>query len=101
MSEDVTPILFRLWRGGLIALMPYDVADLSPRHCMSYQHVGQHGAADPLGIVEDSRPAAADDYGPLLSELQSIGYEVKVLGELPEDAEAERRRSLRAYEGAV
>lgn len=97
-DTEPTPMLFRVWRDSLIALMPYEPADTDPRTCMSYQTIGQHGAADPLGIVQDSRPATPAEREPLLTELHSMGYLPDPLEHLPADAPAERRRRLEARE---
>lgn len=93
---DKTVMLFRVWRGGVIAVMPYEVADPTPDTSMSYQHVGQHGACDPVGIVSESRPARPEEYDPLLTELRSIGYEVEVVEALPPDARGVRAKQLAA-----
>lgn len=88
-------MLFRMWRGGVIAIMPYEPADMDPAHSLSYQHVGQHGACDPAGIVAESRPAAPSEYRDLLDELESMDYEVTVLEALPPDAMTKRQQALK------
>jgi len=41
------PVIFRRYYAGpLIALFPTEPADYSGRYVMSYQSIGQHGAAD-------------------------------------------------------
>ncbi len=69
----MTTVIFRYWQKSIIALFPTIEAD-PHGNCLSYQHIGQHGAADYTGIVTNSRPATKDEYTPLLAELQSIGY---------------------------
>ena len=69
-------VVFRVFRNGeVIALMP----DFQERNgdILSYMHIGQHSAADPL-IVRDTKPATAQQYAPLLAELRGIGYDVQI-----------------------
>lgn len=54
-----TPVIFRMWKGQVIALFPDTRADPAG-NCESYMRIGQHGAAD---------------YAGLLTELISIGYD--------------------------
>jgi hypothetical protein len=72
-----TPMVFRKWPNGTVtALMP-TILD-TPGHCLSYEHVGQHGGADYTGVVSRTQPATPQEYESLLSELRSLGYRVKV-----------------------
>lgn len=77
-----TAAIFRRYppsRGGdVIALFPDLPHDAAGRYCVSYQHLGQHGAADYSGVIAATRPADAEEYAPLLAELQRIGYRVRV-----------------------
>lgn len=43
-------------------------------------HVGQHSRADYDHIVKSSVSATGDQYKPLLEELESIGYDLEVMG---------------------
>lgn len=78
-----TPVMFRAWKkkdgGGVIALFPTIPADVGGVYCQSYEHVGQHGGALLLGVIEATRPASPEEYAPLLQELLSIGYDLKVV----------------------
>lgn len=79
LSERVI-VIFRRWPpkdgGDVIALMPACPATVDGRFCTSYQHVGQHGAADYAGVVRATRPATPEEYAPLLRELRdACGYE--------------------------
>lgn len=72
-----TVVVFRKFKDGnreVIALFPEIPADYSGNKCESYMHVGQHGAADPWGVVRRSTAARPGDYAPLERELESIGY---------------------------
>lgn len=74
MDKAIT--IFRTWKdsGDVIALFPEIPADRAGRCCESYMHVGQHGAADPAGVVLATRPAGRAEYLPLLRELRGRGY---------------------------
>jgi len=67
------PVMFRMWRGEVIALFVNSNAD-NAGHCQSYQHVGQHGAADCNGIIRESRPATPAEYASLKRELEGAPY---------------------------
>ncbi len=65
-------VIFRKWKsnGDVIAFF-LDCPE-TPGHCLSYEHVGQHGkAAYPHPQTE---PATVEEYMSLLTELRSIGY---------------------------
>lgn len=78
---DKTKAIFRKFypeRGGeIMAVFPALAGDSSPRTCLSYMHVGQHGA-----YTTDYRlftfPANAEEYASLKAELESIGYVLHV-----------------------
>ena len=79
-GEEVRAVL-RLWQetGAAIALFPDLPADLTGRYCLSYEHVGQHGAADYAAVVAATRPAAPDEYRELKAELEDhYGYRLSV-----------------------
>lgn len=76
-----TPVIFRVWREHgrdceVFALFPaipaYD------HYVTSYQHIGQHCAADYHACMEHSRPAQPEEYADLWKELAAIGYEMRV-----------------------
>ena len=83
-----TKVVFRRWRsapqrGEVIALFPEvpGGSHLRPSDCLSYMHVGQHGAADPDFVVSESLPAASADseVRALADELHNAGYDLKVV----------------------
>jgi hypothetical protein len=79
-DKEQTNVIFRKYRDGdVIALMPEILGDMSPATCQSYMHVGQHGAANPLYVIGDTRPAAPAEYADLHKELEGIGYNVKII----------------------
>ncbi len=68
-------VIFRTWRARpktCIAFLPDTPA--SPGHVMAYEHVGQHGEADYIGLLPITRPATPDECTELLAELRDIGY---------------------------
>lgn len=99
MKKTITPVIFRTWpkgpRSAVIALFPFDAGTVGqPWTCSSYEHVGQHGAADPTAVVRSTRPATRAEIAPLAAELRSIGYRLRVLRRIPSNAYAERRKQL-------
>lgn len=79
----MTPVIFRRFKkgGDLIAIFPTLPGDSSPATCSSYQHVGQHGACDPVGLVGKTVPAstAEADVAKLQRELVDQGYDYLVV----------------------
>ena len=71
-----TIVIFRKWKGkdgDVIALFPDVKADFEG-NIMSYEHIGQHGAADYNHVVSKTRLATKKEFRPLLKELDDIGY---------------------------
>ena len=72
-------MVLRRWRkgGGVIALFP-DVLASMDGLLMSYQQVGQHGAADYQHVISKTLPVPVaepdQERDELLAELQAIGY---------------------------
>jgi len=78
MKQDTerTTVIFRKFRqGDIIALFPEIQADMSRGNCQSYQHTGQHGAAN-YRIVNNTKLATPEEYMPLADELYRIGYKL-------------------------
>lgn len=71
-----TKVIFRKWKhtGDVIALFPEHPGTNDPNTCQSYEHVGQHGAADPDIVQGCTTRATPDEYRDLLNELTLIGY---------------------------
>jgi len=77
-EQEVTSVVFRRWpNGDVLALFPE--IDEGRGLCSSYEHVGQHGGADYLWCVRSTSLATPSDYAPLKSELESIGYRLRVV----------------------
>ncbi len=66
-------ILRKFPEGDTIALFPDEVAD-HHGNIMSYQRIGQHGAASP-DLVYELEPCTKSEASKLLKELESIGYD--------------------------
>jgi hypothetical protein len=78
LSEKTT-VIFRKWSdGSIIALFPEDKADLEG-NCSAYMHIGQHGAADYYSVIERTKPAHIKEYRELKKELETRGYDLKVM----------------------
>jgi len=77
MAIQAEIVIFRIWPGGdVTALWPYLIVDWpSSSYCQSYEHIGQHGAADYHYVIKQTRPAKENEYADLLKELQSLGYD--------------------------
>ena len=77
-AEEPTVVVFRVWKGkegGVIALFPEIPASCgNPHHCSSFEHVGQHGAADYHGVVLRTRKAVPQEYRGLKAELEAEPY---------------------------
>ena len=69
----MTKVIFREIKedGSIIAIFP-DFKE-SEKSFLSYQHIGQHGAACKEFYLKDTIPTK--DYKELLSELERVGYE--------------------------
>ena len=68
---DYLPVIFRVWRGEVIALLP-TVHESDGGHLISsYAHMGQSGPAS-CSLTQAGRPATASEYADLLRELQGI-----------------------------
>lgn len=79
-----TPMVFRVWpNGDVIALMPTLPYAVGGYCCQSYEHVGQHGAADYTGVVRATKLATAAEYADLLAELTGRGYNVRPVKRAP------------------
>jgi hypothetical protein len=103
MSPDTTLCIFRRWRGGqktVIALFPYDPHDYTGIYCSSYEHTGQHGGADPAGVIRRTRPASLGepDVAALRRELESepFRYRLEIRKKCPADAFRRRVDALAA-----
>ncbi len=77
---DVVDVMFRIDKEGIcFALFPGIAGTPDPGTCTCYEHVGQHSTAQYRGCVRTSRPAKPAEYARLMSELQRIGYGLRMV----------------------
>ena len=94
--SNITKVVFHKFNdGSIIAIFPYDVGTSNPYTCDSYQSIGQHGACDPMLLVEDTTLATQSEYAALQEELESIGYELNVMQRIS------HRAALRARQNEI
>jgi hypothetical protein len=87
-------VVFRRWRNGdVIALFPDLPADLYGDYCDAYEHVGQHGGADYHGVIQATKPCSVDDAADLVTELRTIGYELRPIQRASRVHHETRRRT--------
>lgn len=77
-----TKVIFRKWSkrvsNEVLALFPAEAGSVGqPFTCLSYQHTGQHGAAD-VGVMRITRAATPEEYANLAAELRRIGYKLDI-----------------------
>ena len=78
-----TDVIFRVdktkdFKGTVFALLPHEVCDKAG-HVTTYQHLGQHSAADYKHCISRSRPATPAEYFDLFKEMESVGYNFNVI----------------------
>jgi hypothetical protein len=104
---EETPVVFRVYKsapfkGDVIAIFPDQSGDMSPYTCGCYEHVGQHGACDPLTILAETRLAKPDEYANLKAELESRPYQynLRILSRINNSHYQQiRRNALNAMRG--
>lgn len=110
IAELPTKVIFRKWPksegGDVIALFVQEPADSrSWWNCSSYEHVGQHCAADP-SITDRTTPANSEEYADLMKELESYPHFYKLVvgkrrtrkdDDMREAAWREMRRNVEAH----
>lgn len=80
-KKTKTDVVFRKFTDGgeTIALFPY-IKENNAGNCLSYMHVGQHGGADYMGLLDITNPATENEYAPLFTELTIlVGYNLNVI----------------------
>jgi hypothetical protein len=80
MKKEQTKVIFRKFTGdgSIIAQFPELPADVHAGHCLSYQHIGQHGAAS-IDLAHVTVPAKPAEYARLKAELEAIGYNLETV----------------------
>ena len=77
MGERYKVIFRKFKNGDIIALFPEEPFSYTSDLCMSYMHIGQHGAAS-LEIIFETKLAKPEEYKDLKEELESLGYILEV-----------------------
>lgn len=94
-----TRVIFRRWKGArhsnAIALFPDLPGTVNVATCLSYERIGQHGAADLSFVIFDTRPAHGHDVQELREELTRAGYDLHEVKRTPCDALAKRKEALK------
>lgn len=86
-----------MFQGEVLALFPAIAGTVSkPWHCLSYAHMGQHGAANARMVVRKSRLATHAEYAPLYAELRRIGYQLEIVQRCTIADYRERCKQLKA-----
>lgn len=86
-------VVFRKDNSGVFALFPHDVCD-NQGHVTTYQTIGQHSAANYQHCIAKSKPATEQEYTDLKKELETIGYNLKVVKRQNYDKWLESYRNL-------
>ena len=94
---EPTTVIFRMWERDVIAIFPEEEATLNIYECMSYQHVGQHGACNPYYIVQNSRLATQAEYLKLLGELEAVGYRLRIRRKMTQSMHDKRIAAVRKH----
>lgn len=81
-DTEITEVVFRKDKEGIYALMPYEISDHFHGFVTCYQHIGQHSQAEYFSCIAKSKSAKKDQYTDLLSELNSIGYNVRPISRI-------------------
>ena len=75
---ETTEVIFRVEKdGSILAVFPY-ISYSGYNYVTCYQHIGQHGEMD-WDYMLKTKPAAPEQYADLKAELESIGYNLKVI----------------------
>lgn len=100
-DKETIKVVFRKYKetGDIVALFPAVPEDVYGYKCSGYEHVGQHFSADPLDMIQITRPCKARaEYAELLRELISIGYDNLLVSErISRHDFAKRREAARVW----
>lgn len=90
-------VIFRKYRkdGDIIALFPAIPATMGD--CLSYQHIGQHGACDSNHVFFVTYEATAEEYADLYKELtEQVGYTLRVVKRTTAKHRRQRSEAVKA-----
>lgn len=96
MEQEQTKVMFRKWKdnGQIDAIMPELPGTNDPATMTCYAHIGQHSTGDSTWYLDTTVPATPSEYSDLKAELESIGYNVKVIKRMPSNARQVREAAL-------
>ena len=95
MDAHKTKVIFRKYQdGAVVALFPELAGTYDKYTCLAYESVGQHGAADITGVIQDTKPASMSQYLLLYKELESIGYNLEIVKRNRYDYQEAREAAL-------
>lgn len=98
MDKEKTKVLFRVFSSSeVLALFPELPASPDPETCLSYQHAGQHGAADYTYVIAITKPANLQQISELGRELADVGYVLKIIYRAPYKVHQQRHKKLIQY----
>jgi len=81
-DDFITEVIFRKDKakdGDVYAMFPYMQGDFKFGSVTGYMHVGQHTSCDYTYCITRSKPATETEYKDLKAELESLGYNLKVV----------------------
>lgn len=94
-KNQLTKVIFRMFQGQVIALFPEEPGTENKYTCGSYAHIGQHGSATPMIVIDGSQRATAEQYANLKRELELLGYRLQVIKRYTSNHQRIRQEQLR------
>lgn len=92
-DQHETPTVFRRWPDGTIdAIFPYIPG--AGYRVMGYTRVGQHFEADYDCAVGTTKSAKPHEYQSLKTELEGLGYKIKVIKRASRDKMSKARTEM-------
>jgi len=77
--REKNKVIYRQYSSGeVVALFPEIPASGVGVYCLSFHHVGQHGAADYDYVIRHTKPGTESGWRDLHKELEDRGYRPKV-----------------------
>lgn len=97
MEKEETTVIFRKWRGKIIAIFPEVANSYDWQECLSYMGLDQHSLCNPYLIIQQSRLAKPEEYQSLFEELEKIGCKLRVLKKMSQKMDFVRRRQVEKW----
>lgn len=100
MHMSQTKVIFRVYGNNeVVAIFPEDLGTTNPYTCSAYTHIGQHFSVFPDSLIGETKPCPEDLYKDLKEELESIGYNLKVIKRYRGDHLVFRMNQLKEIQG--